>query len=72
MTISSPACRPEIYVVDGATEFLTLRSDLADEYTLRLTNSPYLAIEYASITPPDMILLEVEMPKIGGQQKANS
>lgn len=76
MTTSSPVSRPEIFVVDGAAEFLELRSVLSEEYTLRLINSPYLAIEYASISPPDMILLEVEMPKIGGfefcrQIKAN-
>jgi PleD family two-component response regulator len=66
MTTSSSTSRPEIFVVDGAAGFLALRSVLADKFTLKLINSPYLAIEYASINPPDMILLEVDMPKIGG------
>lgn len=59
--------RPTVMVVDDADEMLMImESILAKEYSLKLFDKPKDALEYATSTPPDLILLDVMMPEIDG------
>ena len=59
--------RPKILVVDDAPEnLLILESILSKDYSLKLFNVSSEALEYAFANPPDLILLDVMMPKTDG------
>jgi len=58
---------PKILVVDDAPEnLMIMESILSDDYSLKLINDSSEALEYAFANPPDLILLDVMMPKIDG------
>jgi putative two-component system response regulator len=58
---------PRILVVDDAPEnLMVMESILAKDYSLKLFNDSGEALEYAFANPPDLILLDVMMPKIDG------
>jgi putative two-component system response regulator len=58
---------PKILVVDDAPEnLMVLEAILAKDYSLKLFNDSSKALEYAFANPPDLILLDVMMPKIDG------
>lgn len=69
---------PRILVVDDAPEnLMILESILSKDYSLKLFNDSSAALVYAFANPPDLILLDVMMPKIDGFEtcrrlKANS
>jgi putative two-component system response regulator len=59
--------RPKILVVDDAPEnLMVMESILSKDYSLKLFNDSSEALEYAFANPPDLILLDVMMPKIDG------
>ncbi len=59
--------RPNILVVDDAPEnLMILESVLSKDYSLKLFNVSSEALEYAFANPPDLILLDVMMPKTDG------
>jgi putative two-component system response regulator len=59
--------QPKILVVDDAPEnLMVLEAILAKDYSLKLFNDSSEALEYAFANPPDLILLDVMMPKIDG------
>jgi putative two-component system response regulator len=70
--------KPRILVVDDAPEnLMIMESILSKDYSLKLFNDSKEALEYAFSNPPDLILLDVMMPKIDGfefcrQLKANT
>jgi putative two-component system response regulator len=58
---------PRILVVDDAPEnLMVMEAILAKDYSLKLFNDSSKALEYAFDNPPDLILLDVMMPKIDG------
>jgi CheY-like chemotaxis protein len=58
---------PRILVVDDAPEnLMVLESILAKDYSLKTFSDSSEAIEYAIANPPDLILLDIMMPKIDG------
>ena len=58
---------PGILVVDDAPEnLMVMESILSKDYSLKLFNDSSDALEYAFANPPDLILLDVMMPKIDG------
>src|ERR1039457_6795433 len=58
---------PRILVVDDAPEnLMVMESILSNDYSLKLFNDSSEALEYAFANPPDLILLDVMMPKIDG------
>lgn len=58
---------PKILVVDDAPEnLMVMEAILAKDYSLKLFNDSSKALEYAFANPPDLILLDVMMPKIDG------
>src|SRR5450756_1593352 len=58
---------PRILVVDDAPEnLMVMESILSKDYSLKLFNDSSEALEYAFANPPDLILLDVMMPKIDG------
>jgi len=60
---------PKILVVDDAPEnLMVMESILAKDYSLKLFNDSGKALEYAFAYPPDLILLDVMMPKIDGSR----
>ncbi len=61
------AARPTILVVDDAPEnLMIMEAILAKDYALKLLSDPDDAIAYALDYPPDLILLDIMMPKIDG------
>jgi len=64
----SDKARPVILAVDDATDMLALiEKALGDEYRVLTAADPGTAIEKAFGEPrPDLILLDVDMPEIGG------
>ena len=70
--------KPRILVVDDAPEnLMIMESILSKDYSSKLFNDSKEALEYAFSNPPDLILLDVMMPKIDGfefcrQLKANT
>jgi putative two-component system response regulator len=70
--------QPKILVVDDAPEnLMIMESILSKDYSLTLLNDAKEALDYAFANPPDLILLDVMMPKIDGfefcrQLKANT
>jgi putative two-component system response regulator len=59
--------RPTVMIVDDADEnLMIMESILAKEYSLKLFEVAKDAIEFATINPPDLILLDVMMPEIDG------
>lgn len=68
---------PKILVVDDAPEnLMIMESILSKDYSLKMFNDSSEALEYASANQPDLILLDIMMPKIDGfefcrQLKAN-
>jgi cyclic di-GMP phosphodiesterase len=69
---------PRILVVDDAPEnLMVMESILAKDYSLKMFSDSSKALEYANANPPDLILLDVMMPKVDGfefcrQLKANA
>lgn len=62
-----PAVQPTVLVVDDAPEnLMIIEAILANDYSLKLFNDANDALDYAFATPPDLILLDVMMPKIDG------
>jgi len=60
---------PKILVVDDAPEnLMVMESILSKDYSLKLFNDSSEALEYAFANPPDLILLDVMMPKIDGYE----
>ena len=58
---------PRILVVDDAPEnLMVMESILSKDYSLKLFNDSSDALEYAFANPPDLILLDIMMPKIDG------
>jgi cyclic di-GMP phosphodiesterase len=58
---------PRILVVDDAPEnLMVLESILAKDYSLKTFSDSSEALEYAIANPPDLILLDIMMPKIDG------
>ena len=58
---------PKILVVDDALEnLMIMESILSDDYSLKMITDSSEALEYAFANPPDLILLDVMMPKIDG------
>jgi putative two-component system response regulator len=58
---------PTILVVDDAPEnLMVIEAILGDDYSLKLFEDARAAIEYATDSPPDLILLDVMMPDIDG------
>jgi putative two-component system response regulator len=58
---------PKILIVDDAPEnLLVLESILAQDYSLKLISDSSEALDYAFANPPDLILLDIMMPKIDG------
>ncbi|MGA9665426.1 MAG: response regulator [Gallionella sp.] len=58
---------PAILVVDDAPEnLMVMESILAKDYSLKLFNDSSKALEHAYANPPDLILLDIMMPKIDG------
>lgn len=59
--------RPTVMVVDDTEEILMImESILSKDYSMKLFSHASKAIEYATATPPDLILLDVMMPEIDG------
>lgn len=59
--------QPTILVVDDAPEnLMIMESILAKDYSLKLFNDARKALDYAFENPPDLILLDIMMPKIDG------
>jgi putative two-component system response regulator len=59
--------QPRILVVDDAPEnLMIMESILSKDYSLKLFNDSSAALEYAFANPPDLILLDIMMPKIDG------
>jgi PAS domain S-box-containing protein len=66
-SMEEPAVRPSVLVVDDAPEnLMIMQAILAKEYSLKLFNDANDALDYAFSNPPDLILLDVMMPKIDG------
>ncbi|MGB9093393.1 MAG: response regulator [Gallionella sp.] len=58
---------PSILVVDDAADnLMIMESILSRDYSLKMFNDSTQALEYAFANPPDLILLDVMMPKIDG------
>jgi len=65
--MEASAARPTILVVDDAPEnLMIMEAILAKDYSLKLLNDPHAAIDYAFANPPDLILLDIMMPKVDG------
>ena len=61
------AVRPTVLIVDDASEnLMVMESILSNDYSLKLFNDSSDALEYAFANPPDLILLDILMPKIDG------
>ena len=61
------AVRPTIMVVDDAPEnLMIMEAILAKYFSLKLFNESKEALDYAFENPPDLILLDIMMPKIDG------
>jgi putative two-component system response regulator len=61
------AVRPTVLVVDDAPEnLMIMESILAKYYSLKLFDESKEALDYAFAYPPDLILLDIMMPKIDG------
>ena len=61
------AARPTVLTVDDAPEnLMVMESILAKYYSLKLFNDAREALDYAFANPPDLILLDIMMPKIDG------
>jgi len=59
--------QPRILVVDDApANLMVLESILSDDYSLKLFKDSSEALDYAFANPPDLILLDIMMPKIDG------
>ena len=59
--------RPTILAVDDAPEnLMIMESILAKYYSLKSFNDSSKALDYAFANPPDLILLDIMMPKIDG------
>ena len=67
---STPAtvlAKPTVMVVDDAAEnLMIMESILAKEYSVKLFSQAKDALDYAFVTPPDLILLDIMMPDIDG------
>lgn len=67
MQSPTPDDRPRILVVDDEPAVLAIvRQLLADRYDVRFATSGARAVELAAATPPDLILLDVDMPAMDG------
>lgn len=61
------AVRPKIIVVDDAPEnLMIMEAILTKDYSLKLFNDAEEALGYTIDNPPDLILLDIMMPKIDG------
>lgn len=66
---ASPAQRATILVVDDTPQNLSLMSNLLEaQYTVKLAPSGERALKIVSTNPPDLILLDIMMPKMDGYE----
>jgi putative two-component system response regulator len=67
MNMKVLAERPVVMVVDDTPlNLMLIESILEKDYTLKMYSAAQEALEYASATPPDLILLDVMMPEMDG------
>jgi len=68
MNETNTEAKGEILVVDDTSASLQLLTELLTEqgYKVRPTKKPQLAVESALFRPPDLILLDIKMPKMNG------
>jgi putative two-component system response regulator len=67
------AVQPTVLVVDDAPEnLMIMESLLAKDYSLKMFNDAKKALDYAFEHPPDLILLDIMMPKIDGFEACRS
>jgi putative two-component system response regulator len=77
MPLDSPHARATILVADDIPENITtMVALLQDRYRVKVATSGSAAVQLATATPPDLILLDVSMPGLNGyeacrQLKAN-
>jgi putative two-component system response regulator len=61
--------RPTILVVDDTPANLTLLANLLKEqYRIKVANNGIKALELAAAAPPDLVLLDIMMPEMGGYE----
>lgn len=61
--------KKKILVVDDSGDMLrNVKGWLQDKYQVVLANSGAMAIKYLAMTPPDLVLLDYEMPICDGRQ----
>ncbi len=66
---TSPAAKPRILVVDDDVNVLSLLGALLGKhYDLRVARSGRDALRLARLEPPDLVLLDVEMPAMHGYE----
>ena len=67
--MENQAVKPAIMVVDDdSTTLMIVESILAQDYSLKLFHNCHDAMDYAIANPPDLILLDILMPKMDGFQ----
>jgi two-component system sensor histidine kinase/response regulator len=70
--LPDPAQRPNILIVDDAADNLHMLSEIfKDEYKVRVAHKGVTALEICfSVTPPDLVLLDILMPDMDGFEVA--
>ena len=64
---STDPARPTVMVVDDTDiNLMIMESILAEEYSVKLFNQAKVALDYAIVNPPDLILLDIMMPDMDG------
>ncbi len=64
---STDPARPTVMVVDDTDiNLMIMESMLAEEYSVKLFNQAKVALDYAIVNPPDLILLDIMMPDMDG------
>ena len=64
---SADPARPTVMVVDDTDiNLMIMESILAEEYSVKLFNQAKVALDYAIVNPPDLILLDIMMPDMDG------
>ncbi|MEY3870432.1 MAG: hypothetical protein RLZZ338_4326 [Cyanobacteriota bacterium] len=73
LTLPDHILHSHILIVDDTLENLQLLASLLESegYTIRKTTSGKLALQFAQIKNPDLILLDINMPEMNGYQVCN-